>query len=1589
MTVTYSITVSGPGGTVSASVDVTVQAMQLTPVDFKIGPADFTYNGGSQGPTIAPTVNGATYTVTGDSTATDANTYSLHVEAYGDYEGSAECTWTIHPKPVNFSFGNLSQEYDGSGKSASVSCSDSSATFNSSLSGGPNADNYGVSAEAYGNYTGSGSDTLTINQVGVYCDWSNNPSGYSYTYDGSSHGLWHNTSHNGVVSGSGTDNATDAGSYSYTYTLNDTTNYYFADSNSQSWSIDPKPVSFSFSDLSYTYDGSTHTASVSSDDPNATYNSDLTKGPAPGSYTVSASAYGNYTGDGSDTLTIDQPISTSFSFSPASFVYDTKSHAVSVAASPGDATFDTTGTTPATEVGTYSLTAAAYGSYSGTATWTWKITPKPVTFTFDAPTATYNGKPHAATVTPSDAAATFAVTYTGTAGTIYAASINPPIAAGSYIVSAVASGNYTGSGSAPLMIAKAPLAVTANIQTKIYGTSNPALTYTLSGFVNGETASVVSGTASVTTTATGSSGVGMYAIVPVVGSLAAANYAFATFTNGTLSVTPAAVTVTANSKTRGYGAGNPAFDATYAGFVNGDTAAIVSGTPAFSTMATSSSPVGTYAITPTLGTLTAANYSFGPFVGGTLTIAKANLAATADNQTRLYGSTNPALTIRYAGFLNGDTVAAITPPLAYTTATQSSPVGSYPIVLSGGSATNYAITLANGTLAVTKAALAVTADNQSRTYGTANPPLTYTLAGFRNGDTAAVVSGGASVGTAATNASPVGTYAIVPGIGTLDAVNYTFGPFNSGVLTVGKAVLTATADNQSRPYGAANPTLTVSYRGFINGDTSTVLSTPVVATTSASATSPVGTYPIVPAGGAAANYSLSYVNGSLAVTSATAPVTLGNLTQVWDGAAEPATGTTMPPGLAVTLTYDGNVAVPQTAGTYTVVGTINDSNYQGSATGSFVIDKGTPVITWTPPAPITYPTPLGSAQLNAAANVPGSFVYAPGTGALLGAGTQTLSVTFTPTDTANYHSATAAVALVVHKATPVITWAAPGAITYGTPLNSAQLNASANVSGTFIYSPVADTVLGAGPQTLTATFAPGDAANFTGASASVPLTVNQAVLTVAANDVGKIYGQSNPAFTATIRGFVNGDSAAVVAGMASFSTPATAASGAGAYTITPTLGTLNAANYTFGNFVNGTLTVAKAWLTVTADDQSRVFGAPTPTLTYRISGFVNGDGMSATSGAAAVTSSATVASNIGFYPIAPVLCSLAASNYQFAFANGTLTIVPKSITFTFGDLAHTFDTTAKSATVSASDPAATFTSDLTKGPDAGTYQVTAMATGNYSGSGSANLVISPATQTITLAPTTLTVFAGETRTFSAAGGHNSYRWSGHASAGGSAADVALTFGDVGTYTVAVFNVASRNYEQSNTASATIAVVSNHQVSSLLPLESTITVTDRASPMVGQTYRRIWNESGWTAYLGRDGVRFEVKAQAWPSVKTVELQSRTPSGEWTQLAVQNPTEASTAVDAIFSVMLGTTVPGQPLVPASFASGNPQTGPWSFRARVQDSAGAWSDFSPEVPVQVILPMTTRTVSGQTVPPAGALGDWFTASPVQPFQVPLWIP
>ncbi len=197
-----------------------------------------------------------------------------------------------------------------------------------------------------------------------------------------------------------------------------------------------------------------------------------------------------------------------------------------------------------------------------------------------------------------------------------------------------------------------------------------------------------------------------------------------------------------------------------------------------------------------------------------------------------------------------------------------------------------------------------------------------------------------------------------------------------------------------------------------------------------------------------------------------------------------------------TLVYTPGPGYVLPVGTHTlwVTFTPADSNLCAPLqTGvSIVVAKAAPAISWPTPEKIVYGIALGGAQLNASASIPGKFEYSPTPGEMLPPGMHTLSVTFTPADTANYNPSHATVSLAVAKAKSEIQWPLPAPITYGTQLSSAQLCAASSVQGSFDYNPGLGAVLAAGEHKVSVVFTPADALGYSTSRTAVSVTVAKA-----------------------------------------------------------------------------------------------------------------------------------------------------------------------------------------------------------------------------------------------------------------------------------------------------------------------------------------------------------------------------------------------------------------------------------------------------------------------------------------------------------------
>jgi hypothetical protein len=243
------------------------------------------------------------------------------------------------------------------------------------------------------------------------------------------------------------------------------------------------------------------------------------------------------------------------------------------------------------------------------------------------------------------------------------------------------------------------------------------------------------------------------------------------------------------------------------------------------------------------------------------------------------------------------------------------------------------------------------------------------------------------------------------------------------------------------------------------------------------------------------NYSTVTTSVSVTVNKMAATVTLGNLSATYDGKLKSASATAKPAGLTVKLTYNGSATAPKNAGTYAVAATIVDVKHSGSASGTLVIAKATPVITRKPTAKaIVYGKTLASSTLSGgAASVRGSFKFTTPT-TVSAAGTAPQSVTFTPSDALNYQTATTSVNVTVSMATPVIT-VRPVAtdITYGQTLASSTLSGgAASVPGSFAFT-TPTTVPAAGKSSQGVTFTPTDTDNYLTAATTTTVTVTMPV----------------------------------------------------------------------------------------------------------------------------------------------------------------------------------------------------------------------------------------------------------------------------------------------------------------------------------------------------------------------------------------------------------------------------------------------------------------------------------------------------------------
>ena len=449
-----------------------------------------------------------------------------------------------------------------------------------------------------------------------------------------------------------------------------------------------------------------------------------------------------------------------------------------------------------------------------------------------------------------------------------------------------------------LMVTPRDLVVANTDRSKVYGSVlvNTDFVGTITGIQNGDNITVTrNSTGAVATAAIGNS----YPIVATLGDPdnKLGNYTVAN-PNGTLTVTAKALTITASARTKIYGdvttfAGT---EFTSLGLTNSDEVSSVtlSSTGAIATATVAGS---TYSIVASAATGTGlSNYTIN-YVDGALTVTPRALLVANTNRSKVYGDVlvNADFTGSITGIQNGDNIIVTR---SSTGAASTAAIGNaYPILATfvdpDSKLGNYTVTNPNGVLTVTAKALTITASARTKTYGdvVTFAGTEFTSIGLINSDAISSVTL-TSTGAVATATVAGSTYPIVISAATGTGLgNYTITYVNN-VLTVNRKALTITADNKEKFVGTVNPTLTVSYSGFVNNETSAILTTQPSISTTAVTSSPIGDYPIAASGAVAANYTISYVPGILKVKpGAPTSISLANVTLLENRPAGTTAGT--------------------------------------------------------------------------------------------------------------------------------------------------------------------------------------------------------------------------------------------------------------------------------------------------------------------------------------------------------------------------------------------------------------------------------------------------------------------------------------------------------------------------------------------------------------------------------------------------------------------------------------------------------------------------------------------------------------------------
>jgi hypothetical protein len=831
----------------------------------------------------AAPVNAGSYVVV--ATVNDAN-----------YTGSVTNTLTVAKATAQVSLAALTQLYDGTPRSITASTQPGglavSLSYNGSGSAPVNSGSYSVSAQISDvNYSGSAVGTLVVAKAPATVLLGN----LSQAYDGTAKAVSVSTQPAGLstsVTYNGQSSVPSAvGSYSVVATVNDVN---YSGSVSGTLQIGPSGVTILLGDLSQVYDGAARAVSVSTQPAGVacslTYNGQSVAPTNAGTYEVVAMANdGTHTGAVTNTLVVAKATA-SVQWSNLSQVYDGSARAVGASTQPSglavSLSYDGQSAAPV-NAGSYVVVATVNdANYSGTATSTLVVAKATAQVVFGSLSQVYSGTARIVTASTLPSGLAVGMSYNGSA--------SAPINAGSYPVSAqVSDANYTGSVSGTLVVAKAPATVLLGNLSQAYdGTAKAVSVSTQPAGLS--TQVTYNGQSSAP------SAVGSYSVVATVNDV---NYSGSA--SGTLQIGPGGVTIVLGNLSQVYNG-----TARTVSLSTQPTGVACSLT--YNGQSVAPTNAGSYVVVAMAndGTHTGA-------VTNTLVVAKAaasvqwsNLSQVYDGSAKVVGASTQPSGLPVSLSYNGQSAAPVN-------------AGSYTVVATinhanyVGSGTN-TFTVAKATAQVVLGGLSQVYSGTARVVTASTQPSGLAVSLSYNGS-----------GNAPVNA---GSYPVSAQVNDLN-----YGGSASGTLVVGKAVATVLLSNLNQAYDGTAKAVSVSTQPA-------GLSTQVTYNGQSSAPSAVGSYSVV-ATVNHANYSGS-ASGALQIGPSGVTILLGNLSQVYNGAARVVSLTTQPAGVACSLTYNGQSCAPTNAGSYVVVAMATDGTHTGAVTNTLVVVKATATVQW-------------------------------------------------------------------------------------------------------------------------------------------------------------------------------------------------------------------------------------------------------------------------------------------------------------------------------------------------------------------------------------------------------------------------------------------------------------------------------------------------------------------------------------------------------------------------------------------------------------------------------------------------------------------